>query len=114
MGEMIYVPTTLEEALQIRKETGARPLAGGSDIMVQGKRGIGLCPELPYPVMIISGLDELKGITASEDGPVTIGALTTPSEIASSSIVPWHVRKAASVLASPQLTRKSAKVICSR
>ncbi len=96
MGEMIYVPTTLEEALQIRKETGARPLAGGSDIMVQGKRGIGLCPELPYSVMIISGLDELKGITASEDGSVTIGALATPSEIASSSIVPWHVRKAAS------------------
>ena len=95
MGEMIYIPTTLEEALRIRKETGAHPLAGGSDIMVQGKRGIGLHPELPYPVMIITSIPELKGITDNGDGTVTIGALTTPSEIASSNIVPWHVRKAA-------------------
>lgn len=95
MGEMIYIPTTLEEALRIRKETGAHPLAGGSDIMVQGKRGIGLHPELPYPVMIITLIPELKGITDNGDGTVTIGALTTPSEIASSNIVPWHVRKAA-------------------
>lgn len=95
MGEMIYIPTTLEEALRIRKETGAHPLAGGSDIMVQGKRGIGLHPELPYPVMIIISIPELKGITDNGDGTVTIGALTTPSEIASSNIVPWHVRKAA-------------------
>ena len=95
MGEMIYIPTTLEEALRIRKETGAHPLAGGSDIMVQGKRGIGLHPELSYPVMIITSIPELKGITDNGDGTVTIGALTTPSEIASSNIVPWHVRKAA-------------------
>ena len=95
MGEMIYIPTTLEEALRIRKETGAHPLAGGSDIMVQGKRGIGLHPELPYPVMIITSIPELKGITDNGDGTVTIGALTTPSEIASSNIVSWHVRKAA-------------------
>ena len=78
MGEMIYIPTTLEEALRIRKETGAHPLAGGSDIMVQGKRGIGLHPELPYPVMIITSIPELKGITDNGDGTVTIGALTTP------------------------------------
>lgn len=29
-----YMPQTLAEALQIRKETGAQPLAGGSDLMV--------------------------------------------------------------------------------
>ena len=95
MGEMIYIPTTLEEALKLRKETGAKPLAGGSDMMVQGKRGIGLHPEFPYPVMIITGLPELKGIEEGEDGSVIIGALATPSEIASSPLVPWHVRKAA-------------------
>ena len=29
-----YMPQTLAEALQIRTETGAQPLAGGSDLMV--------------------------------------------------------------------------------
>ena len=28
-----YMPQTLAEALQIRKETGAQPLAGGSDLV---------------------------------------------------------------------------------
>ena len=34
-----YMPQTLAEALQIRKETGAQPLAGGSDLMVANSRG---------------------------------------------------------------------------
>ena len=92
---MTYVPSTLSEALHLRAEKGARPLAGGTDIMVQSKRGIGLAPELPYPVMIITAIDELKGIRMLSDGYVEIGALTTPAEIASSSLVPWHVRQAA-------------------
>ena len=93
---MIYIPTTLQEALEIRAEKGARPLAGGSDLMVQSKRGIGLAPEFPFDVMIITGLEELKGISQNEDGSIEIGALTTPAEIAESQIVPWHVRQAAS------------------
>lgn len=93
---MSYIPTTLQEALEIRAEKGARPLAGGSDLMVQSKRGIGLAPEFPFDVMIITGLEELKGISQNEDGSIEIGALTTPAEIAESQIVPWHVRQAAS------------------
>ena len=92
-----YVPATLDEALLLRKDTGAVPLAGGTDIMVQGKRGLGLTPELPYPVMILSALkNELGAIRADEDGAVEIGALVTAAEIASSPLVPWHVRMAAS------------------
>lgn len=91
-----YVPETLDEALLLRKAEGAVPLAGGTDIMVQGKRGIGLSPEIGKPVMVISGLKELKGITMHSDGSVEIGALTTAAEIAESLIVPWHVRMAAS------------------
>lgn len=91
-----YVPETLDEALLLRKAEGAVPLAGGTDIMVQGKRGIGLSPEIGKPVMVISGLKELKGITMLPDGSVEIGALTTAAEIAESLIVPWHVRMAAS------------------
>lgn len=106
---MTYIPSALSEALQLRAGTGARPLAGGTDMMVQAKRGIGLAPEFPYPVMIISGLDELKGIKAREDGTVEIGALSTPAEIAASPLVPWHVRMAAAGMGAVAL-RNSATI----
>ena len=106
---MTYIPSTLSEALHLRAETGARPLAGGTDMMVQSKRGIGLAPEFPYPVMIISGLEELRGITKHEDGSVEIGALVSPAEIAASDIVPWHVRMAAAGMGAVAL-RNSATI----
>ena len=91
-----YVPETLEEALLLRKAEKAVPLAGGTDIMVQHRRAQGTAPDPGFPVMVISGLKELKGIRKLEDGSVEIMALATAAEIASSDIVPWHVRKAAS------------------
>ena len=105
-----YVPSTLDEALLLRKDRKAIPLAGGTDIMVQGKRGLGLAPQLDRPVMIISHLkDELGGIRKDEDGSVVIGALATAAEIASSDIVPWHVRMAASGMGAIAL-RNSATI----
>lgn len=96
MVERCYVPKSLEEALSIRKETGAHPLAGGSDLMVQYKQGLGITPVFPFPVMIISSLDDLKGIEALEDGSILIRALSTPAEIASFEGMPYPVRCAAS------------------
>ena len=106
---MTYIPSTLSEALQLRAERHARPLAGGSDLMVQSKRGIGLAPEFSFDVMIITGLEELKGIRRLDDGSVEIGALSTPAEIAASEIVPWHVREAASGMGAIAL-RNSATI----
>ena len=96
MVEKCYIPSSLEEALKIRRETGARPLAGGSDLMVQYKQGIGITPSFPFPVMIISKLEELKGIRQKDDGSVEIMALATPDEIAGCPFMPWHVKNAAS------------------
>ena len=105
-----YVPSTLDEALLLRKDRKAIPLAGGTDIMVQGKRGLGLTPQPERPVMIISHLkDELGGIRKDEDGSVVIGALATAAEIASSDLVPWHVRTAASGMGAIAL-RNSATI----
>ena len=87
-----YTPKSLDEALAIRRRTGARPLAGGTDLMVQYKQGVGITPVFPFPVMIISGIEELKGIETCEDGSVLIKALTTPSQIASCEAVPYLVR----------------------
>ena len=90
-----YTPSTLKEALQIRKDYSPIILAGGSDLMVSAFRGIGITPEFSKDVMIIRGLSELTGINKNEDGELEIGACTVSREIASSELVPWVLRQAA-------------------
>lgn len=107
--ETCYIPKTLAEALEIRKMTGAIPLAGGTDLMVQHRTGTGCVPSFDRPIMIISNLSELKGIRKGEDGVVHIGALTTSAELASSPLVPYFVRKAASQMGAVAL-RNSATI----
>ncbi len=77
MVETSYIPQTLEEALRIRKETGAKPLAGGTDLMVMHRRGTGVIPSFPWPVMIISSLEELKYIRRDGD-EIVIGSVLLP------------------------------------
>ena len=91
-----YIPQTLSEALEIRKTTGATPLAGGSDLMVANSMGAGITPAFTKDVLVITNLPELKGITANADGSVEIGACTTSAEIAASELVHPLVRDAAS------------------
>lgn len=91
-----YIPENLTEALEIRRKTHALPLAGGTDLMVQAKQGIGINPVFKSPIMIITGLDELKGIRVEDDGTLVIGALTTSAEIAADERVFYHIRTAAS------------------
>ena len=104
-----YVPESLEEALRIRKETGAIPLAGGTDLMVQHYSGTDLSPEFSKPIVIISNLEELKGIREREDGMIEIGSLSTSAEIASSDLVPYLIRAAASRMGAISL-RNSATI----
>lgn len=91
-----FIPETLEEALRIRKETGATVLAGGSDLMVANSMGAGVTPAFKGDVLIITNLKELKGIRALPDGSVEIGACTTSAEIARSPIAPELLKDAAS------------------
>ena len=103
-----FIPETLEEALRIRKETGATILAGGSDLMVSNSMGAGITPAFRGDVMIITGLKELKGITETAD-TVEIGALTTSAEIAESPIAPELLKDAASRMGAIAL-RNSATI----
>jgi len=71
-------PKNLAEALAILAEReGARPIAGGTDILVELQEG----GESPPVLVDLSGLEELKGIR-EEEGAITIGALATHAEIA--------------------------------
>ena len=104
-----FIPETLEEALRIRKETGATVLAGGSDLMVANSMGAGVTPAFKSDVLIITTLKELKGIRALPDGSVEIGACTTSAEIARSPIAPELLKDAASRMGAIAL-RNSATI----
>jgi CO/xanthine dehydrogenase FAD-binding subunit len=80
-----YFPGTLEQALDWMAEesTRGRPLAGGTDLMVQWEAG---AVALPARVISIKHLAELKGIS-EQDGSLQIGGGVTHWELRHSEIV---------------------------
>ena len=81
----LFEPRDLREAVAILAELGgrARPFAGGTDLMVEMCEG----RTRPEYLVDIKGLEELKGVTVSEDGVIVIGALTTLRALERSSII---------------------------
>ena len=80
-------PTRLEAAYALLADADGppwRPLAGGTDLMVQVTGELG---EPPERILDIWRLDELRGIAVERDALV-IGALSTYTEIRGSPIVP--------------------------
>jgi CO/xanthine dehydrogenase FAD-binding subunit len=74
----VFSPTSLGEALTLLAGgDGLRPIAGGTDLMVQITGELGPPPER---LIDIWHLDELRGISL-DDGILTIGALATYTQI---------------------------------
>lgn len=110
MEEMkCFIPETLEEALQIMNERECMPLAGGTDLMVSHAAGAGINPTFEKPVVIITGLQELKGIRCLPNGWTEIGALCTSKEIVDSPLVHPLIKDAASRMGAVSL-RNSATI----
>jgi carbon-monoxide dehydrogenase medium subunit len=79
----VVSPQTLEEALSVMAEGRHRPLAGGTDLMVQLAADV---VEPPEAILDLSRLAELRGI--GYDGyEVSIGALTTYTELRHSPVI---------------------------
>ena len=70
-------PTTLDEALAAMA-AGARPVAGGTDLVVGARQGKA---PLPDALVAIHRIDELRGIAGPADGGLRLGALVTHEEI---------------------------------
>jgi CO/xanthine dehydrogenase FAD-binding subunit len=81
----LFEPRDLREAVAILAELGgrARPLAGGTDLLVEMREG----RTRPGYLVDIKGLEDLKGVTVSEDGAIVVGALTTLRALERSSII---------------------------
>jgi CO/xanthine dehydrogenase FAD-binding subunit len=83
----IEVPRTLDEAFAFLAAAPHRPIAGGTDVMVQITGELG---EPPERMIDLWRLEELRGI-ALEQGAVTLGALTTYTDIRRSAICREHL-----------------------
>jgi len=79
----VVSPRTLPEAYALLAAAPHRPLAGGTDLLVQISGELG---EPPERVLDIWHLDELRGIRV-ESNALVIGALTTYAEIRRSPVV---------------------------
>ncbi len=76
-------PETLDEAVSLLEAAGgsARPLAGGTDLVVQMKEH---ATRFPYPETIVSldRISELRGVDFSEADGLRIGAGATMTDVA--------------------------------
>ena len=80
-------PRRLSDAYALLADGPWRPVAGGTDLLVQITGELGPPPER---VLDIWGLDELRGIGVA-DGWLTLGALTTYTAIRRSPVVREHL-----------------------
>jgi 4-hydroxybenzoyl-CoA reductase subunit beta len=96
----LAAPRTIGEAIAARRDhPGARYVAGGTDLLVNMRRGI-TSPEL---LIDLSGIDELTGIAVTGSG-VTIGAGVTLAELARNDLIAARYQalaQAAHVVAGP-------------
>ena len=80
-------PRVLTDAYAILAEGPARPIAGGTDLMVALTGELG---EPPERILDLWGLDELRGIALDGD-TISLGALTTYTEIRRSALCREHL-----------------------
>ena len=102
-------PSDLDTALQLLAETGARPLAGGTDLFptdaastAWGKAGIE-----QHGLLDLSALAELQHIDTSAER-IEIGALVTWSDAVAADLPPWFdaVRQAAREVGGRQIQNR--------
>ncbi len=97
-------PTTADEAQKLLQQHGhdAWVLAGGLDSFDWLKDRI----KKPKVVVDLSGVDELRGIKATSDGGVEIGAMTTLTEVVNNPTIKQKfslLSQGAELAASPQI-----------
>lgn len=101
-----YRPKNLGEALKIRGETRAIPMAGGTDLMVHRKRWPGLAPLFERPLLFIDRLREIATVGSDAEN-VRIGACCRLSSLFENGEVPGILKTAISQMASPAIRNRA-------
>lgn len=102
---VVYRPGSLEEAYRLRTDTGALPLAGGTDLMVRYRKTAGLVPDPGRPVLFIGHLKDLRRVEERAE-EVRIGSCTTYTELLSQKAVPEILKRCITLLASPPIRNR--------
>ncbi|TMD28851.1 MAG: xanthine dehydrogenase family protein subunit M [Chloroflexi bacterium] len=102
MSHRWAAPTALADALGVlATDPGARPVAGGTDLVVGSRQGR---RPLPDSIVAIDRIPELAGQRADPDGSLVLGALTSHAWLASADAVvsSWTaLADAAAIVGSP-------------
>lgn len=76
-------PASIEEAVRALAEEGAQPLAGGTDLLPNLRRGLGT-PRVLVDLMAVAALD---AISVQRDGSLRVGAAATLAALAGQAAV---------------------------
>lgn len=99
----IYEASSVEDAVRLLLEhPEAKIIAGGSDVLIKIREGRMAGCEL----VSIYGLDEMRGVTMTEDKDIRIGSLTSFSHIYADPIIRKHVPvlgEAVNMVGGPQI-----------
>jgi len=109
MTERFAAPTTIEAALAIlAKDDAARPVAGGTDLVVAARQGRAA---LPVSIVAIDRIAEL-GQHAAVDGALVLGSLTSHAWLADSAEVraTWSALADASAIVGSPATRATGTI----
>lgn len=97
-----YRPKDLKEALSIRAEHGATPLAGGTDLMVRYQSWTGTLPLFKNSIMFVGHLKEMKYIK-KEHSTLVIGGTATLTSVVNHPDTPVVLKEAVLSIAAPAL-----------
>jgi xanthine dehydrogenase FAD-binding subunit len=97
-----YRPKDLEEALSIRAEYGATPLAGGTDLMVRYQSWAGTVPLFTNSIMFVGHLKEINFVK-KENSILVIGGTATLTSVVNHPDTPEVLKESVLSIAAPAL-----------
>lgn len=100
MENEAFYPQNLNQLLEILSENNGTIYAGGTDLMVEKRRGKALAADLTLPIIHIKDIPELNKIEI-KDGYIEIGACSSYSTLLESEIIPQILKDAIITIGGP-------------
>jgi CO/xanthine dehydrogenase FAD-binding subunit len=110
MTSRFSAPTTVDEAVAIlAADPDARPVAGGTDLVVAARQGR---KALPEAIVAIDRISELSGARVGDDGALALGALTSHAWLAAAREVRegWTALADAAAIVGSPATRSTGTI----